>query len=77
MTKRDKREQRIRQNVKQGHFDDLDAMLRDYDFDGDATTHHVVYHHPRYSDRDHQCPETAWRGDCGESDLCAGRDQGP
>lgn len=50
MTKRDKREQRIRQNVKQVRFDDLDAVLCDHDFDGDDARHHVVYHHREYSD---------------------------
>lgn len=50
MAKRDKREQPIRQNVKQVRFDDLDAVLRDHDFDGDATQHHVVYHHQAYPD---------------------------
>jgi len=49
MTKRDKREQRIRRNVKQVRLDDLDAVLRDNDFDGDVVQHHVVYHHREYS----------------------------
>ncbi len=39
--KRDKREQRIRQNVRQVRFDDLDGTLRDHDFDGDDTQHHL------------------------------------
>ncbi len=50
MAKRDKREQRVRQNPKQVAFPDLDAVMRDNDFDGDDARHHVVYHHQRYPD---------------------------
>lgn len=50
VTKRDKREQRIRQNVNQVRFEDLDSVLRMHDFDGDADAHHVVYTHRRYAD---------------------------
>lgn len=50
MTKRDKRERRIRQNANQVRFEDLDSVLRAHDFDGDADAHHIVYIHRRYAD---------------------------
>lgn len=50
MAKRDKREQRIRQNPRTVRFADLDAVLRDHEFDGDDAKHHVVYQHTKYPD---------------------------
>jgi hypothetical protein len=50
MTKRNKWERRIRQNVNQVRVEDLDLVLRAHDFDGDADAHHVVYIHRRYAD---------------------------
>jgi hypothetical protein len=50
MAKRDKREQRIRQNPKQVSFPDLDAVMRDHDFDGNPNVPHVIYAHERHGD---------------------------
>ncbi len=50
MARREKREAAIRRNTRQVRFDDLDAVLRAHDFDGDADAHHVVYSHRRHGD---------------------------
>lgn len=51
MTKSEKREATIRQNPKQVRFDDLDALLRSYDFaqrQPRSGSSHYKYTHPRY-----------------------------
>lgn len=50
MTKRDRQEVTIRNNMRQVRFDDLDTLLRRYQFDGDRSRAHVVYRHSRYPD---------------------------
>ncbi len=49
MTKQEKREQRIRQNVNQVRFTTLDALLQSEGFDRTETGgSHVQYRHPKY-----------------------------
>jgi len=43
MTKRDKQEAAIRNNPRQVRFDDLDTLMRRYNFGGDRNKPHVVY----------------------------------
>lgn len=50
MTKRDKQEAAIRNNPRQVRFDDLDTLMRRYNFGGDRNKPHVVYTHSIHGD---------------------------
>lgn len=50
MTKRQKREQAIRNNPRQVRFDDLDTVMTGDDFGDTTSGSHVTYEHKRYSD---------------------------
>ena len=51
MTKSEKREQLIRQNLRNVRFDDLDLLLRSYDFLPAQKGSHVTYEHATYDDQ--------------------------
>lgn len=51
MTKSEKREEAIRRTLKNVRFDDLDLLLRSYDFDPVQRSSHVTYQHQRYVDQ--------------------------
>jgi predicted RNA binding protein YcfA (HicA-like mRNA interferase family) len=49
VTKQEKREQRIRQNLNQVRFSALDTLLQTEGFDrADTGGSHVHYHHPKF-----------------------------
>lgn len=50
MTKSEKRERTIRNNPKNVRFEDLDVLLRSYDFVGEPASSHVTYRHAHYAD---------------------------
>lgn len=51
MTKSEKREQAIRQSIRNVRFDDLDLLLRSYDFLPAQRGSHVTYEHAKYDDQ--------------------------
>ncbi|MHB8644524.1 MAG: type II toxin-antitoxin system HicA family toxin [Thermomicrobiales bacterium] len=51
MTKSEKREQAIRQSTRNVRFDDLDLLLRSYDFLPTQKGSHVTYEHATYDDQ--------------------------
>lgn len=48
MTKREKLEATIRNNMRQVRFDDLDTLMRRYGFIGDREKGHVMYSHSEH-----------------------------
>jgi hypothetical protein len=51
MTKSEKRERSIRRNIRNVRFDDLDLLLRSYDFLPSQSGSHVTYEHAVYDDQ--------------------------
>lgn len=51
MTKSEKRERAIRQSIRNVRFDDLDLLLRSYDFVPAQRGSHVTYQHLIYADQ--------------------------
>jgi hypothetical protein len=51
MTKSEKREHSIRQNIRNVRFADLDLLLRSYDFLPSQSGSHVTYEHRVYGDQ--------------------------
>lgn len=51
MTKSEKRERSIRQSMRNVRFDDLDLLLRSYDFLPAQKGSHVTYEHAMYDDQ--------------------------